>query len=638
MEVTSCLPPPLTVYNGRTQRLPQGGLNQDLIRDLGILIRRIAAPEAPVRVPNAQECRFCDISVTDPDRVDEKAALWMKSSQSRDMQPNDQTEQRTQAMSLNDWQPKKERQGGNSIHGRTCASIITLIMNSGAGGPVKRAHPARTRVDNAQQVRAIQPSQWRAISQQAEEARRCSTGTDATTQQSGSVEERQITRGNPMAISLQEIDSLKEELDKVRPLAPNTVAHVEQKLRLEANYHSNAIEGNALTQGETRNLILHGLTARGKPMRDHLDIDGHDEALKVIEDAVKRDEAITEVFIRNLHKILLKEPYLADAITPDGRRVRRKITIGEYKTQPNNVETRTGEIYHFTEPYLVKPAMSDLIDWYRIQEQNGEHPIVTAATFHYRFVRIHPFDDGNGRMARLLMNMILIKHGYTVALIPLENRGQYLGHLEAADQTEDLSEFINFIGQSCKYSLDLHLKAASGEPLEDHEDIDREIALFKQSLANAASTMPSGVKYLEEVVYPFYEYCESKSGLFKGAFGRVRTNVSLFITGPDGVVITLCEGQPNLPDISVVTKAAADLRSISFNATTYLTRFQGRNDEHSLMEVKGAIDHNQHHWTFSLTGNPIRQVEDAEAGFDGLRDAFNELIRAMMVRLREKQS
>ena len=66
MEVTSCLPPPLTVYNGRTQRLPQGGLNQGLIRDLGTLIRRIAAPEAPVRVPNAQECRFCDISVTEP--------------------------------------------------------------------------------------------------------------------------------------------------------------------------------------------------------------------------------------------------------------------------------------------------------------------------------------------------------------------------------------------------------------------------------------------------------------------------------------------------------------------------------------------------------------------------------------------
>ena len=217
---------------------------------------------------------------------------------------------------------------------------------------------------------------------------------------------------------LEEIDRLKEELDALRPLPPDVLARIEQKLRIESNYHSNAVEGNSLTLGETRSLILHGLTARGKPMRDHLDIEGHNEAVKAIEDAVKRDEALNEVFIRNLHKVLLKEPYKNDAITPDGRRVKRLIAIGEYKTRPNNARTSTGEMYYYTPPDQVKPEMGDLIDWYRRQEDEGEHPIVIAATFHYRFVRIHPFDDGNGRMARLLMNMILIKHGYTVAVSP----------------------------------------------------------------------------------------------------------------------------------------------------------------------------------------------------------------------------
>ena len=371
-------------------------------------------------------------------------------------------------------------------------------------------------------------------------------------------------------------------------------------------------------------------------MRDHLDIDGHDEAVKAIEDAVRRDEAITEVFIRNLHKILLKEPYLAEAKTPDGRRVKRWIIVGQYKTTPNNVETRTGETYYFTEPYLVKPEMSDLIDWYRLQEQNGEHPIVTAATFHYRFVRIHPFDYGNGRMARLLMNMILIKHGYTVALIPLEERGQYLDHLERADHTEDLSEFINFIGQPCKYGLDLHLKAARGEPIEDPEDLDREIAVFKRSLADAASTMPSSIKYLEEVVYPLHEYAESKTILFKGVFGKVETKVSLFVTGPDGVVITLCEDQPKLPKLSDATRDATHLRSISFSASTYFTHFRGRNDEHYLMGVKATIDQDQRHWTFSLMGVSIRQVEDTQASLDKLREASDELIRALLIRLKGK--
>ncbi|MYF93558.1 MAG: Fic family protein, partial [Gemmatimonadetes bacterium] len=126
---------------------------------------------------------------------------------------------------------------------------------------------------------------------------------------------------------IEEIDRLKGELDKLRPLSADVVGRIEQKLRLESNYHSNAIEGNSLTLGETRSLILHGLTAHGKPMRDHLDIEGHDEAVKAIEDAVKRDEELNEVFIRNLHRVLLKEPYEIDAMTPDGQPTRRVITI-----------------------------------------------------------------------------------------------------------------------------------------------------------------------------------------------------------------------------------------------------------------------------------------------------------------------
>ena len=287
---------------------------------------------------------------------------------------------------------------------------------------------------------------------------------------------------------LEAIDRLKAELDDLRPLSPDVVDHVDQKLRLEANYHSNAIEGNTLTLGETRSLILHGLTARGKPMRDHLDVQGHDSAVKAVEDAVRNDHALNEVFIRNLHQILLKEPYEMDAETSDGSPVRRRISIGDYKAVPNNVRTSTGETYHFTPPDQVKSAMSDLIDWYRTKESEGEHPIIIAATFHYRFVRIHPFDDGNGRMARLLMNMILIKHGYTVSMVRQQDRGEYIRQLEEVDKTEDLVEFIAFVAGACEYSLNLHLRAARGEPIDDPSDIDKEIALFKQSLITSAKS------------------------------------------------------------------------------------------------------------------------------------------------------
>ena len=280
---------------------------------------------------------------------------------------------------------------------------------------------------------------------------------------------------------LNTIDRLKSALDELRPLPPDVAARVEQKLRIESNYHSNAVEGNSLTLGETRSLILHGLTARGKPMRDHLEIQGHDDAVKAIERAVKEEQQLTEVFIRNLHRVLLKEPYQNEAIGPDGRRTTRLITPGEYKTTPNNVRTSTGETYHFTPPEQVKPAMSDLIDWYRNREAAGEHPIITAATVHYRFVRIHPFDDGNGRMARLLMNLLLIRHGYTVAIVQSGHRARYLQELERADRTEDLAQFIDYVASCCEYALNLYLQAARGEPIEDPEDIDREIARFKRT-------------------------------------------------------------------------------------------------------------------------------------------------------------
>ncbi|MDE2889835.1 MAG: Fic family protein [Gemmatimonadota bacterium] len=281
-----------------------------------------------------------------------------------------------------------------------------------------------------------------------------------------------------MGDAVENIDRLKAELDALRPLPSDVVGRIEQKLRIESNYHSNAIEGNSLTLGETRSLILHGLTAHGKSMRDHLDIEGHNEAVKAIEHAVKNKEELNEVFIRNLHKVLLKEPYEVDALTPDGRPGKRHITIGNYKTQPNNVRTSTGEIYYFTAPDQVKPAMGDLIDWYRRAESQGEHPIVIAATFHYRFVRIHPFDDGNGRMARLLMNMILIKHDYTAAIVPIQERNRYIESLVQADKSEDLTEFISYVAGCCEYTLKHLLRAARGEDIEDVEDIDKEIALF----------------------------------------------------------------------------------------------------------------------------------------------------------------
>ena len=440
---------------------------------------------------------------------------------------------------------------------------------------------------------------------------------------------------------IEEIDRLKGELDALRPLPADVVGRIEQKLRLESNYHSNAIEGNSLTLGETRSLILHGLTAHGKPMRDHLDIEGHDEAVKAIEDAVRRNEELNEVFIRNLHRVLLKEPYEIDAITPEGQPTKRLISIGDYKTQPNNVRTSTGEIYYYTPPEQVKPAMSDLIDWYRKNENESEHPIVIAATFHYRFVRIHPFDDGNGRMARLLMNMILIKHGYTVAIIPREERDQYIQTLEQADKSEDLAEFITYVAHCCEYALNLHLKAARGEDIEEAGDIDKEIAIFLQK--SMGDTIEAQA-YADRVLYPFFLYCKEKVEQFSERFEEIDASGDSSVIRTDSKNSTFHLGQEKgtWPENAF---------SISANILCRLYNFQGKQRKQIHLSIQNKVDSNGYTWNFSAdrgTGSASGGSFSHEYNFykkeytgqdlELLKKTFNEMIRCMIKMLSENPS
>ena len=430
-----------------------------------------------------------------------------------------------------------------------------------------------------------------------------------------------------MVNALEVIDRLKEELDALRPLSPSVLAQIEQKLRLEWNYNSNAIEGNTLTLRETRSLILHGLTANGKPFRDHIDIEGHDSAVQAIQAAVNDAHQLNQVFIRNLHRILLKEPYRTTAETPDGRLVQRTISVGDYKTTPNNVRTSTGETYYFTPPDQVAPAMSDLIDWYRTKECEGEHPTIIAATFHYRFVRIHPFDDGNGRMARLLMNMILIKHGYTVAIIRQDGREEYIDTLEQVDKTEDLTEFINYVARCCEYSLNLHLRAARGETIDDIEDIDKEIALFKHSLINAPEQAFSAVEFIDSTLRPFHEYCVDKSRLLSDIFGDVRTSISVFINTKQGEVVPIgTDSGLALPADRAITPDES--RSVSFNQHTYLMSFQGT-PRHFVVQVENDTNVDRSLWTFSIGLLSVRWEYDGR-DLEDLKLQFNRALRTLM--------
>src|SRR6185437_13693042 len=163
---------------------------------------------------------------------------------------------------------------------------------------------------------------------------------------------------------LGEVDALKMQIDDMRPLPEDVEGRVMQKLRLDWNYHSNAIEGNRLSYGETVAFLMEGITAKGKPLKDHLDIRGHNEAINFLLSIVKETRPISEADIRNLHKLILVEPYNVKAQTAEGSSTTKQIALGEYKTSPNHVQTATGETHYYATPEETPAKMQELMDWY----------------------------------------------------------------------------------------------------------------------------------------------------------------------------------------------------------------------------------------------------------------------------------
>ncbi len=286
-----------------------------------------------------------------------------------------------------------------------------------------------------------------------------------------------------MALSdtLVKINTLRKELDDMKPLSREVQDILWQKFRLEWDYNSNHIEGNTLTYGETFLLLMHGETTGDHKYREYEEMKAHDLAVHIIREwAEEKERDISEADIRELNKIILKEPYWKEAITYDGQPTRKLIKIGDYKTEPNSVRLITGEIFHYASPVETPRAMYELLEWYR--SANTLHPLLLAAELHYRYIRIHPFDDGNGRIARLLVNYVLIKHNYPPIVIKSNDKASYLSALRKAD-AGDKTAFADYLANQLVWSLELTIKAAMGESIEETDDIEKEIAIWVKNIA-----------------------------------------------------------------------------------------------------------------------------------------------------------
>ncbi len=231
------------------------------------------------------------------------------------------------------------------------------------------------------------------------------------------------------------LDAIYNRWLSLQPLTEAEQNMLSMRFTVEYNYNSNHLEGNTLTYGQTELLLLFGKVSGEGRLKDFNDMKASEVSVRMMrEEAENRQQQLTQNFIRTLHRALLREDYTEYQTFPSGVQTSFVIHAGQYKTRPNSVITRYGDRFEYASPEETPALMSDLVDWYNEAERKGElTPVELAALFHYRYIRIHPFEDGNGRIARLMVNYILSRHGWPMIVVRSKNKQEYL---EALHQTD----------------------------------------------------------------------------------------------------------------------------------------------------------------------------------------------------------
>lgn len=234
---------------------------------------------------------------------------------------------------------------------------------------------------------------------------------------------------------MDKVDSLYHQWREMQPLSERKQHLLNLRFMVEYNFNSNHIEGNTLTYGQTELLLLFGKVSGEGNLKDFVEMRASQVGLRMMMDEVSEDKKpLTQNFIRQLHETLLREDYAIYQELPNGGQTSYIIHAGQYKTRPNSVITRYGDRFEYASPEETPALMADLVDWYNEAERSGRFsPVELAALFHYRYIRIHPFEDGNGRIARLMVNYILARHHWPMIVVRSRMKNEYLEALHQSD-------------------------------------------------------------------------------------------------------------------------------------------------------------------------------------------------------------
>ena len=240
---------------------------------------------------------------------------------------------------------------------------------------------------------------------------------------------------------LERIKRKKRILDSKRPLPKDAVNRLQEEFRLLHTYHSNAIEGNTLTLQETKLVVEEGITIGGKSLKEHLEATGNAKAYERIVELTRGKRKIDLVVVLEIHEIVTRG-LLEDA--------------GRYRTQNVRIVGAKKRPPDFSK---VPDQMDKLIK--KVSKIKG-HPIVKSVDLHHGLVAIHPCSDGNGRVARLIANLLLMKSGFPPVVLKKEDRKKYYDCLRKAD-SQDLDPLGNFIAKALDESLTLYISIFGGK-------------------------------------------------------------------------------------------------------------------------------------------------------------------------------
>lgn len=316
------------------------------------------------------------------------------------------------------------------------------------------------------------------------------------------------------------IDAIKEQISVTGKLTKEQLNKINNKFRLEWNFNSNSMEGNTLTIEETRSVMVGNLDVHQKPIKDVLEMKGHDAVILEILKIGKGELRLSERRIKDIHRGIMHEE---DPV--------EKKKIGEWKTKNNEIINNKGEKYTFTEWELIPEKMHDLlnrvnasIDAIQSKQKEAPHPIDVALEFHLEYLEIHPFYDGNGRTARILTNLILISLGYTPFWISKSERDVYYNYISDIQGYGGKKEtFYQFVSGLIHRSEQLVLDVIHDKDIEDEDDFEKELEILKRQLkAKDDNVLPKSnevIKALYDNSYrKLFEQFIEKSKMFDDMF------------------------------------------------------------------------------------------------------------------------